>query len=79
LDKGFSPRCSATYNTLIDGLCKQGKLYEAIIFLEEMMQEGVSPDIVVWNSLVSSICKKKAIQKSIDQLRINLEGQGCRL
>jgi len=40
-----------TYNTLIDVLCKEGKLDEARKLFDEMSDRNIGPDVVTCNAL----------------------------
>jgi hypothetical protein len=51
-----------TFEILIDGLCaekryiKAADILEALLWLEEMIADGVMPDSDLWNSLISLVC-----------------------
>jgi pentatricopeptide repeat protein len=59
LIKSYWP-CVDTYNILIRGHCSAGRQYEAGMWLEEMISQGMQPELCVWNSLVVSICSNMA-------------------
>ncbi|KAG2299475.1 hypothetical protein Bca52824_035947 [Brassica carinata] len=42
---------------MIDGLCKNGLLDEAVKMLNEMSRDGVDPDIVTYSALINGFCK----------------------
>ncbi|XWS67595.1 hypothetical protein CRYUN_Cryun04dG0019300 [Craigia yunnanensis] len=46
-----------TYTIVIRGFCSIGRQYEAVM-LEEMVRQGMLPDLSIWNSLVASVCCK---------------------
>ena len=49
-----------TYNIIITGLCSVGRQYEAVLWLEEMISQGMKPELSVWKLLVASICSNMA-------------------
>ena len=59
LIKSYWP-CFDTYNILIRGLCSVGRQYEAVLWLEEMISQGMKPELSVWNSLAASVCSNMA-------------------
>jgi pentatricopeptide repeat protein len=42
------------FGNVIEGLCSVGRTYDALLWLEEMIDHGETPDVHVWSSLVSS-------------------------
>ena len=46
---------SYTYNTIIDGLSKEGFLDEALALFSEMVGNSISPDVVTYNSLIRDL------------------------
>lgn len=46
-----------TINTIINGLCKQGRMKLAIDCFVEMHRSGLQPDIVTYNTLINGFCK----------------------
>uniref|UniRef100_A0A6N2MAQ8 Amine oxidase domain-containing protein n=1 Tax=Salix viminalis TaxID=40686 RepID=A0A6N2MAQ8_SALVM len=45
-----------TYNTIIDNLCKDRLVNEAMEFLSEMLDRGIQPNVVTYNSIVHGFC-----------------------
>ena len=43
-------------NILVDALCKEGMLIEAKFLFDKMIQRGIEPDIVSYNSLIDGYC-----------------------
>ncbi|KAF7082049.1 hypothetical protein CFC21_085930 [Triticum aestivum] len=62
-----------TYNTVIDGLLKEGEVGKAYSLFCEMPQRGISPDDVTWNSIISGMCKVHAMDKAEDVLEQMLD------
>ena len=59
LIKSYWP-CVDTYNIIIRDLSPMGMQYEAVLWLEEMINQGMKPEVSVWNSLVESVCSNLA-------------------
>ncbi|XP_020262243.1 pentatricopeptide repeat-containing protein At1g09820-like [Asparagus officinalis] len=49
---------SITFNTMINGLCKSGKLTKAEDMIKDMKAWGVSPNVVTYNTLIDGYCKR---------------------
>jgi pentatricopeptide repeat protein len=47
-----------TFNILINGLCRAGKLNKAEDVIEDMKAWGISPNVVTYNTLVDGYCKR---------------------
>lgn len=45
-----------TFSLVIPGLCSLGKQYEAVMWLEEMVSQGMVPDCLIWEALVTPVC-----------------------
>ncbi|KAG5244283.1 pentatricopeptide repeat-containing protein [Salix suchowensis] len=45
-----------TYNVLIDGLCKDRRVNEALDIFSYMKAKRISPDIFTYNSLIQGLC-----------------------
>ena len=56
-----------TYNIIITGLCSMGRHYEAVLWLEEMISQGMKPELFVRKLLVASICSNMADIKVCSQ------------
>ena len=67
ISKGHEPNV-VTYNTLIDGLCKEGKIDKAVDILHDMISKGHEPNVVTYNILINGLCKKGEIDKAVDIL-----------
>ncbi|XP_031251247.1 pentatricopeptide repeat-containing protein At1g63330-like [Pistacia vera] len=59
-----------TCGSLIDGLCKTGKISVAIKLHEEMVNGNVGfgvicrPNVVIYNSIINGLCKARLIEKA---------------
>ncbi|XP_010269132.1 PREDICTED: pentatricopeptide repeat-containing protein At1g05600 [Nelumbo nucifera] len=69
LDMKYSPSNATLFTKLIRGLCFVGRRYEAVLWLEEMVSQGKTPEVSVWNSLVSAVCGDMAkVDSNVDKL-----------
>ncbi|KAL2460176.1 Tetratricopeptide repeat (TPR)-like superfamily protein [Abeliophyllum distichum] len=46
-----------TNSIILDGLCKQSLIHEAILFLQETKEKEAEPCVVSFNTLISGFCK----------------------
>jgi len=44
------------YSTIIDSLCKDRLVIEALNFLSEMTSKGIQPNVFTYNSLIQGLC-----------------------
>ncbi|KAK9162948.1 hypothetical protein Syun_003850 [Stephania yunnanensis] len=47
---------------MIDGYCKMGELGEASKLLVKMLDNGIAPDVVTYNTLTSGFCKERRVE-----------------
>ncbi|WCJ27095.1 Pentatricopeptide repeat (PPR) superfamily protein [Euphorbia peplus] len=59
---------SYTYGTLINGLCRLGKICEAKELFKEMGAKGCSPSVVTYTSLMNGLCQSKNIDEAMGLL-----------
>ena len=62
---GFSPTL-VTYNALIYGLCRKGRLEEAEGLVPQITSSGFSPDVITYNSLISGYSDAGNTQKCLE-------------
>uniref|UniRef100_A0A2P2Q4S5 Pentatricopeptide repeat-containing protein n=1 Tax=Rhizophora mucronata TaxID=61149 RepID=A0A2P2Q4S5_RHIMU len=65
-----------TYSTIINGLCKAGRLDEAKKKFIEMMGRNLRPDSVIYDTFVHSFCKGGKISSAFRVLK-DMEKKGC--
>ncbi|OUZ99809.1 Pentatricopeptide repeat [Macleaya cordata] len=53
-----------SFNILIRGFCRDGKLEKALGFFNEMERTGCSPNVVTFNTLVDAYCKVGKIDEA---------------
>ncbi|KAM2953248.1 hypothetical protein FF1_031650 [Malus domestica] len=56
LNSGISPDIY-TYNVLLNTLCKEERIQEALTLFGTMTEKGIKPDVFTFNSLISASCK----------------------
>ncbi|CAI9783686.1 unnamed protein product [Fraxinus pennsylvanica] len=66
--RGYSPD-SYTYGTLINGLCRAGRIWEAIELLVEMEAIDCSPTLVTYSLLIHGLCQSNYLEAAIDLLK----------
>ncbi|CAL5380732.1 unnamed protein product [Camellia sinensis] len=73
---GFATRI--TLNTMVNGLCKMGKIIEAEEVIEKMNELGSSLDGITYKALIDGYCKAKHnITDSEDCFKILMQGSLC--
>ncbi|XVF82397.1 hypothetical protein PTKIN_Ptkin16aG0043900 [Pterospermum kingtungense] len=65
-----------TFSTLINGLCIQGKVAQAMRLLEDMVEEGYQPNLIIYGTVLNGLCKLGDTTRAISLLRIMGE-RGC--
>ncbi|KAJ8424479.1 hypothetical protein Cgig2_030687 [Carnegiea gigantea] len=64
LSTGVTPDI-VTYNTLIDGLCKDSRLHKALHLFGEIQAQELSPDVVSCASLLDGLCKNGKVNDAV--------------
>ncbi|KAI3680528.1 hypothetical protein L6452_35300 [Arctium lappa] len=59
-NRGFTPDI-VTYGTMIDALCKQERLLDAICVYEDMIKTGKKPNLMIYNSIVNGLSKNLSV------------------
>ncbi|XP_065868678.1 pentatricopeptide repeat-containing protein At2g17140 isoform X3 [Euphorbia lathyris] len=65
-----------TYSTIINGLCKAGRLDDAKKKFIEMKGKNLQPDSAVYDTFVHSFCREGKISSAFRVLK-DMEKQGC--
>ncbi|KAL3622640.1 hypothetical protein CASFOL_034051 [Castilleja foliolosa] len=65
-----------TYSTVINGLCKDGRLEEAKKKFGEMLGRNLYPDSTVYDIFLSNLCKRGKISSAFHVLK-DMEKKGC--
>ncbi|KAI4370239.1 hypothetical protein MLD38_018609 [Melastoma candidum] len=71
VERGCSFNNIVEYNTFVDGLCKEGRLEEALELLGAMRSKGFLPNNVTYSTLIHGLCG----QGKCDEARALLEEQ----
>ncbi|KAE9594965.1 hypothetical protein Lal_00041213 [Lupinus albus] len=66
-NRGYEPD-SYTYGTLVNGLCRLGKISQAKELFKEMEQKGHSPSVVTYTSLIHAMCQSNNLDEAISLL-----------
>jgi len=59
-----------TFNILVDTLCKEGMLIDAKKVFDMMIQQGIEPDVVSYNSLIGGYCLQNKLKDAIKALNM---------
>ncbi|XP_056171670.1 pentatricopeptide repeat-containing protein At5g46100-like [Syzygium oleosum] len=62
-NRGYVPD-SYTYGTLINGLCKWGKISDARKLFEEMEINGCSPSVITYTSMIHGLCQSENLDEA---------------
>ncbi|XP_010937580.1 uncharacterized protein [Elaeis guineensis] len=72
---GYSPD-TTTYSTLIAGLCREGRIREALGVLDWMLEEKCSPTVHTYTPIVQGYCREGRIEEA-KSLMATMESVGC--
>ncbi|PNT72016.1 hypothetical protein BRADI_2g38453v3 [Brachypodium distachyon] len=53
-----------SYSTVIHGFFREGEVSKACNCFHEMMQQGVVPSVVTYNSIIDALCKARAMDQA---------------
>ncbi|KAK1303689.1 Pentatricopeptide repeat-containing protein [Acorus calamus] len=76
LDRGGGGRCKPdiiTYNTLIDSLCRDGRVEAAHNMLKGMEGSNCFPDVVTYTTVMRGFCQKRRIEDAIEVFDIMVQ------
>ncbi|KAJ6414110.1 hypothetical protein OIU84_006848 [Salix udensis] len=71
-EKGLNPS-HVTYNTLMDGYCREGNLRAALIVRTRMERKGKQANVVTYNVLIKGFCLKGKLEDANGLLNEMLE------
>jgi pentatricopeptide repeat protein len=66
-----------TYNTLINGFCKEGNLEKARELLQEISEKGCRPNLLTYNTLIDGLCKHHKLDEA-QKIFYDMPKQGLR-
>ncbi|CAK9181861.1 unnamed protein product [Ilex paraguariensis] len=67
-NRGCTPD-SYTYGTLINGLCRSGKISDAKEIFTEMDAKGCSPTVVTYTSLIHGLCQSNNLDEAMGSFK----------
>ncbi|KAK4420981.1 Pentatricopeptide repeat-containing protein [Sesamum alatum] len=53
------------YSVLIHGLCKDGKLKDALMIWKHVLAKGLTPDTVAYSSMIHGLCNAGSIEQGL--------------
>ncbi|KAM0936897.1 putative tetratricopeptide-like helical domain superfamily [Dioscorea sansibarensis] len=62
---GLAPD-EVTYNTIMNGYCKEGDVHRALVAHAEMMRRGLKPNVVTYTLLIDAMCKAGNLKKAME-------------
>lgn len=65
-----------TYNILLRGWCKAGKIDKARQIMEEMQNSGICPDVISYTSFIDAYCHEKNFRK-VDEILEEMQQNSC--
>jgi pentatricopeptide repeat domain-containing protein 1 len=65
-----------TYNILINGLCKSGRLKDAQKVYEDLLVKGYNIDVYAYNAMIKGFCKKGLFDDALAVVS-KMKDSGC--
>uniref|UniRef100_A0A7N1A1V8 Pentatricopeptide repeat-containing protein n=1 Tax=Kalanchoe fedtschenkoi TaxID=63787 RepID=A0A7N1A1V8_KALFE len=62
-----------SYNTLLDGYCREGHINKGFKLCEKMLQEGLKPSVISYNTLIKGLCRVGAFNDALHLWQLMLE------
>ncbi|XP_048616925.1 putative pentatricopeptide repeat-containing protein At5g08310, mitochondrial [Brassica napus] len=75
VSKGLKPSV-ATYNSMVDGWCKEGEIESAMSCVARMYEDERDPDVVTYTSLIHGLCASGRPGEAISRWN-EMKGRGC--
>ncbi|MED6191821.1 hypothetical protein PIB30_004032 [Stylosanthes scabra] len=75
LAKGFAP-VVPVYNALINGFCKEYRIKEAFLLMNEMVVKGIDPDVISYSTVISCLSDMENIDLALAAFSQMLK-RGC--
>ncbi|XP_021911833.1 pentatricopeptide repeat-containing protein At1g74900, mitochondrial-like [Carica papaya] len=66
----------ATYNVLIQVLCKKDSVENAVLVFEEMVGKGYVPNSITYNLMIRGLCHAEKMDRAIELLE-RMKQDGC--
>jgi len=64
---GYFP-IARTFNALINGFCRQGKVSSVLKLMDDMIGRGCILDITSYNPFIDALCRKGNFHKALELL-----------
>ncbi|XP_039682694.1 pentatricopeptide repeat-containing protein At3g60050 [Medicago truncatula] len=65
-----------TYNILIDGLCKEGRLENAQVIFQDLLIKGYKVKVWTYNTMINGLCLEGLFDEAMTLLE-KMEDNGC--
>ncbi|CDY44766.1 BnaC02g01210D [Brassica napus] len=75
VSKGLKPSV-ATYNSMVDGWCKEGEIDLAMSCVARMYEDEKDPDVVTYTSLIHGLCASGRPGEAVSRWN-EMKGRGC--
>ncbi|XP_057780956.1 putative pentatricopeptide repeat-containing protein At1g12700, mitochondrial [Salvia miltiorrhiza] len=66
-----------SYTAVIDRLCKEGKVNDALQLFSSLGDKGISPDVVAYNSIIEGLCNRRRMDEAQDVLKKMIADKFC--
>lgn len=76
LNDGIAPNIY-TYNSMINGYCKEGNIAEAGVYMSYMSRDGLDPDTHTYTSFILGHCRSNDIDRAY-HVFLTMPQKGCR-
>lgn len=77
-ERGCNPD-KVVYNTIIDGLCKDRLVNEAMELFSETEERGIPPSVVTYNSLLYGFCNLGRLNEATRLFKEMLGQKSCQI
>lgn len=53
-----------TFTVMVDAICKEGNVEEALDMVQMMIREGIMPDVVTYSALIDGYCLQSGLKEA---------------
>ncbi|KAK4776206.1 hypothetical protein SAY87_024167 [Trapa incisa] len=68
---------STVHNMLVNGLVVSGRIHEAEVFVDRMLENCLVPTEVVYDCLIKQLCREGRVEKAVNLLDLMLKKGSC--
>ncbi|CAJ2636996.1 unnamed protein product [Trifolium pratense] len=61
VENGEMDCCMSTYNIMINGLCKNGYVSNALMLFRNLQRNGFVPQVLTYNAMINGLCKARRL------------------